>query len=122
MVALRWAARRGAMRSVPPARVGTVRPKAALKAAARALLWGRMTPPAALLVVPDGAALSWQRVVAGYGHAAPLGRLYIFFEVRSASDASARRCHATTTTDESRKKGARTRGRATGRGRTHPRA
>jgi hypothetical protein len=60
-----------------------------------------MTPPSALLVVPDGAALSWQRVVAGYGHAAPLGRLYIFFEVRSASDAQ-RREHAVVTTRRQR--------------------
>jgi hypothetical protein len=49
-----------------------------------------MTPPAALLVVPDGAAAGWQRVVAGYGHAAPLGRLYIYFEVRCSGGARAR--------------------------------
>jgi hypothetical protein len=38
---------------------------------------------AALLLVDDGAdASAWPQLVAGYGHAAPLSRLYVFFEVR----------------------------------------
>jgi hypothetical protein len=42
----------------------------------------------ALLVVPDGGASGWTRVVAGYGHAKPLGRLYIFFQARRAAAAA----------------------------------
>jgi hypothetical protein len=43
---------------------------------------------AALLLVDDGAdASAWPQLVAGYGHAAPLSRLYVFFEVRLLREA-----------------------------------
>ena len=38
---------------------------------------------AALMVVSDGLSSTlWQQAVVGFGHQSPLGRLYLFFEVR----------------------------------------
>jgi len=47
----------------------------------------RMGPEcSALLVVSDGLSNSlWQQAVVGFGHQAPLGRLYLFFEARLAA-------------------------------------